>query len=114
MEFAKRQIVSVNRILLIFAKNMVVYGSVPFLFVTVHWFATYFYTRYCVISSLWGYLDSFIRMASPICSFTVVVMERTSEYYLKSMVTITMGVMASLQSLMDIRRSSTPPSPHKN
>ena len=100
MEFVRR----IPPILYIFARNMALYSSVPVLFVSIHWIATYFYTSYCVVPSLWGYLDSFIRVASPICSFAVVVMERTSEYYLKSMVTITMGVMASLQTAMDLRK----------
>lgn len=58
----------------------------PVLYLTLHWLLVRFYAWFCVPASFTGYLTSFMTTGSPICSFSLSLMERTSHMYFSSWV----------------------------
>jgi hypothetical protein len=61
--------------------DLIKYLLFPIFIQSSHWLSVRFYSNYCVPEDFIGYITSYITTSSPICSFTVQIMEKTSYIY---------------------------------
>lgn len=74
--------------------DFIKYLLFPIFIQSVHWISVRFYSNYCVPDDLIGYITSYITTSSPICLYTIQIMEKTSciytyIWYIMSLWTIT-------------------------
>lgn len=87
-------------------KIIIGYISLPFILVSLHWFLVRFYSLVCVPDTFYGYLTSYLTTASPICVYSLTLIEKTSSLYLSSWVFLT---ISSIGIIKDIYKKITEP-----
>ena len=60
------------------------YIMFPVFILSLHWISIRFYSNYCVPEHLYGYLMSYLTMASPSCTYILHIIEKTSAIYQSS------------------------------
>jgi hypothetical protein len=69
------------------------------LLVSIHWISVRFYATYCAPSTITGFVWSFMTSASPVCTGTLYVMDKTSGMY--SMLTMVVAT-ACIESVVSV------------
>jgi hypothetical protein len=69
------------------------------LLVAIHWISVRFYATYCAPSTIAGFVWSFMTSASPVCTGTLYVMDKTSGMY--SMLTMVVAT-ACIESVVSV------------
>jgi len=58
----------------------------PFILLFVHWSSVRSYSAFCVPEGLQGWIVTIFTTGSPICSFNLLIMEFTAQYYIQAWV----------------------------
>ena len=80
-------------------RTIIGYISLPFLLITAHWSLVRFYALICVPDTFYGYLTSYLTTASPICVYSLSLIEKTSSLYLSSWVFLTISSIGMFKSI---------------
>jgi hypothetical protein len=77
--------------------NYFKYILLPIFFLSFHWLCLRFYLYYCSPDGFAGYLSSYITTASPICIFTLVLIEKSSNMYLNAWIFLSISGIGMLK-----------------
>jgi len=75
------------------------YILLPIFFLSFHWISLRFYIYYCSPDGFSGYLSSYLTTASPICIFSLVLIEKSSNMYLNAWIFLTISSIGMLKYL---------------
>jgi hypothetical protein len=77
--------------------NYLKYLLLPIFFASFHWLSVRFYITFCVPSGINGYIMSYLTTASPICIYTLTLMEKSSNMYLTGWIFLSMASVGLLK-----------------
>jgi len=80
-------------------RKLLGYLSLPFFLVSIHWLLVRFYANICVPETFYGYLTTYLTTASPICVYSLTLIEKTSSLYLSSWVFLTVSSIGLLKEI---------------